>query len=317
MLSFIEILERAEKAKGTEAVLKDLVRAMDKVMGDSWEKKSNAARKKAVKKMSGAKTSAAGLTAALAVLTSELSKVMTAKEMKRFKALTDSFYRTAKKAASKVNKTDFVMNKIDTEVVGALSENGPYWIGDFYSTHLSERIAEVGYQAGVETGLAPKDAAKQLDSALKKEFARTGGPSTYESTVPARFAGRIDQYNQIVVSNVAQRARVYSGVASMHDAGIERYVFSAVMDERTTEICQEMNGRVFTVAQGMKHLEAVAEADSPEAFKNAHPWPANAEAVRAIAGTGSLTEQSDNLAQAGIPMPPLHGHCRSVVEAMA
>jgi hypothetical protein len=134
--------------------------------------------------------------------------------------------------------------------------------------------------------------------------------------IPGRFAGNVDNYTRIVSANVTQRSRVYTNVSAMSDAGFQRYIFTAMMDERTSEVCQEMNGRIFTVASGKQVLNDVSIAETPEDFIDAHPWPKNAEAVRVIAGDGTRQEQNRNLEQAGIALPPLHGYCRSVVEAL-
>lgn len=65
-----------------------------------------------------------------------------------------------------------------------------------------------------------------------------------------------------------------------------------------------MNGRVFSVAEGMEKIKSVLDIDDPEEFKNAMPW-------------GNFDPQSGNdaLMSQGRAIPPFHGRCRCVVVA--
>lgn len=301
--------------EGINDVVAKMVRDYDKTLTGAWVRESDEAIEKSISAFLDASDNEAGYAAMIAVLAKRLKKVVSPDEVKRLTVLTDGLYRVVKKAEATKIDIAFKMTKLDKGVVRALAKDGPYWLGEFYESHLSQRIAEVGYNVTVEGGFGREAAGRTMKDVLRQEFALEGGV-TLESTIPARFSGNVDNYTRIVSANVAQRSRVYSGISAMHGAGIVRYQFSAVMDERTSEICQEMNGRIFTVASGVRQLEAVAAAETPEAFMEAHPWPRNADAIREIAGKGSFTEQNSNLEKGEVILPPLHGMCRSSVESL-
>lgn len=310
------LIQRELDEDGINKVVADMVRDYDKTLTGAWARESDEAINESIKAFNDAPDNTTGYRAMIAVLAVKLKGITKPKDVKRLTILTDGLYRVVKEAeAAKVN-TAFKMTKLDKGVVRALANDGPYWIGNFYGDHLSQRIAEVGYNVTVEGGFGREAAGRTMKDVLRREFALSGGASSFESTIPARFAGNVDNYTRIVAANVAQRSRVYSSVSAMDDAGFARYQFTAVMDERTSEVCQEMNGRVFTVASGVQTLQDVSLSESPEDFKQAHPWPKNVESVRVIAGTGSFSEQNKNLEEAGIALPPLHGFCRSSVEAI-
>jgi hypothetical protein len=317
------LLERAEKKKGPKAVFADMLREHNRVLADAWIRESDNASDQAIEqflKKSGTDEDPkleAGYKAFLAALTKNLAKVTNQAEKKKIQTLVDGLYKVVKQAEVKKLKTDLVSTQLDKGITRTLGGEGPFWIGDFYKTHMSERISEVGRAVLVDGGFGREAAGRTMRDILTEEFRLRGGPSTYESTIPARFAGNVDNYSRIVSANVGQRARVYSAVSGFRDAGITVYEFVAVMDDRTSEVCQEMNGRRFATGQAVAIMEAAIAADSPEAFIESHPWPKNADQVRSIAGTGSAAQQSANLANNNIAIPPLHGFCRSAIVAVS
>ena len=58
----------------------------------------------------------------------------------------------------------------------------------------------------------------------------------------------------------------------MEEAGILDYEILAMGDERTCPICEEMNGKVFSVTVARNLINKVLDIDDPEAFKQTLPW---------------------------------------------
>ena len=141
------------------------------------------------------------------------------------------------------------------------------------------------------------------------------------------------------------RARTHTQLHGYRQAGIGRYVFSAVMDERTTDICRMMDGKIFGVEDSLRSYEAV-EADSRfDAIKDHQPWVRSrrsrdegvesdlflrqrdgqevlvGQVVRSSRqvdrpGHFQSTMDSGTLASFGICQPPLHGMCRSTIQPL-
>jgi hypothetical protein len=105
---------------------------------------------------------------------------------------------------------------------------------------------------------------------------------------------------------------------SLEEAGVEEYEFRAVMDQRTSRICRELNGRVFSVPRVMNVVRQALDGP-PSAIESVAPWPTfDAERNDFFIQTGDrrsyLGGQSEEwLADHGVALPPLHGNCRSVI----
>lgn len=203
--------------------------------------------------------------------------------------------------------------------------------GLFVTDEYRRRRDDFGRQAkeivsnGLERGLG----RDEITDDLQRRFASVAG------------INRSRHYWNVIAATFANRSRVYSHLASMEEAGIERYVFEAVLDERTTEQCRFLHGMTFEVGAGLDRFRRVEEAEDPEQVKEIQPWlrvardesgnkvlfwqdlagnrTRVAEVVRSGVGTRDDTGtfrsafSSRQLQDMGVSMPPLHGLCRSTV----
>ena len=134
---------------------------------------------------------------------------------------------------------------------------------------------------------------------------------------PQDTTGKVELYNRVASASV-NRAHNWGGMLSIEEAGIDEYVFHAVMDERTSRICRELDGRVFSVPRVMKVVRQALERP-PSAIESIAPWPTfDTERKDLFIQAGERRtylkgKSSDWLADHGVALPPLHGNCRSVV----
>lgn len=311
-----QTFERAVDEFGLSKTVADSMREILSTFNKAWIDASDVAVDNAVQALRDAPDVEAGIVAMLASLERDLGPgIVTAEQQLVIRTLTrDSYTATKARVASNLGPGAGDMTDLDIRLARKLADDGPYWIGNIYDRQLSGRIAEVANDAIINQGLGRVDAAKLMDKTLRQEFALKGGKSAYATEVPGQFAGNLDQYNRILTSNVASRVRNFGHLVAMGDAGIQRFRFTAVMDERTSEVCQEMHGRKFTVRSAVARLQLIADSDDPEVFRTLAPWPRNANQIRDITGKGSQAEQSARLEASNFTFPPLHGECRSVVE---
>jgi len=310
------VFERAVSIYGLNRAVSDTLEEILEILDSAWSEASTVARKNAIKALKDSSTVEAGIVAMLASLKKDLgSGIVSKKQILAIRSITRDAYSAIKaKTASGLGSGMGDMIDLDYRLAKKLGNDGPYWIGKFYNRELSGRISEVAKDAVTSKGLGRNEAARVMDSTLKQEFSLFGGKSNYASEVPGQFAGNLHDYNKILTSNVAGRSRNFGFLTAMGEASVERFRFTAVMDERTSEVCQEMDGREFSVSYAVSRLEEIAESDNPEAFKDLAPWPKDVNQLLAIAGTGSQAEQNSRLEAAGFQFPPLHGKCRSLVE---
>lgn len=189
---------------------------------------------------------------------------------------------------------------------------------------LSQKARDLVSNA-VAQGHASDAIAKRLQEHFKAEIPR---PESYWRVVSDSFVGR---------------ARARSQIDSLFDADIETFELVATLDEVTTDICRFMHGKTFSVAGARKVLDNVEKLDNPETIKYAQPWvrkgrdpdggmrlyvnneDGSATTIAKIdrSGVGKLDDVGeysggmsvDALMKLGIPCPPFHGRCRTVIVA--
>lgn len=191
--------------------------------------------------------------------------------------------------------------QVHEHAVEWLVDHDRFWIGKVFPEQLRESFRDTIVQ-GLDEGLGRKAIGKRLRDLT---FGTEEAP------------GKLELYNRVAASSV-NRARNWGGMFSLEEAGFDEYVFRAVMDRRTSRICRDLNGRVFSVPRVM---EVVREAlDSPpSAIERIAPWPTFDEARGDFfierGGRRSFFEgkSTEWLEANGVAVPPLHGNCRSVI----
>ena len=192
----------------------------------------------------------------------------------------------------------------DQSAVEILSEQQTWWIGDFFSNHLSRRITATVSHEAVTRGLGRVDVGRILHGIVEGTASGVSVPKTYR--------GDAGSYFEMLAGTVRNRASSFGSLRTMSDAEIERYRFEAVMDERTSEQCSQLHDRLFTVESGIALTDRVLGARGPEEVKEVCGWR-TAEEIRQVIGGGDLASQTRSLTSAGLIVPPLHARCRSVL----
>jgi hypothetical protein len=106
-----------------------------------------------------------------------------------------------------------------------------------------------------------------------------------------------DSYYDVVANAVTGRSRSYSLLGSFRDAGIERYIIDAVLDEVTTDHCRFMHGQILEVGAGLQRYEAADDLADPTDIDYEMPWLKK----RVIQG-------GDDKGKSGLYIPSREGH---------
>jgi SPP1 gp7 family putative phage head morphogenesis protein len=203
--------------------------------------------------------------------------------------------------------------------------------GNFVRDSYGRRLEAFGLRArqivaeGLAGALARDDIAAELARAARGALIDQAG--FYWETVAGSFIGR---------------GRSFGQLSSYAEAGIDRYQIVAVKDERTTDTCWFLDGKVFSVGAGLDRFAAVEEGE-PERVKDLTPWvrvrrqegaqrlfvevPTGRRDVAVIersavgqrerAGGYRALVSDAGLEQLGLGFPPYHAHCRSSTVALA
>lgn len=113
---------------------------------------------------------------------------------------------------------------------------------------------------------------------------------------------RSTPYWRVVANAATSRGFHYGVLKAAQQIGEQHLLFRAVIDQRTSAVCDELDGTMFSVARGVDLVERVAFDDDPAAAQRLTPW-VGIEDVRG--------KSAAELEDMGVMVPPLHGNCRS------
>lgn len=203
-----------------------------------------------------------------------------------------------------------IVPSFDTADVAAmdyLSESQVFWMRQHFDTDTVNAIRAAGW---VELeGLSGKEAGRRLRRLAERQF----GVGTFAAFTDAYFEG--------TAVNAATTARVVGSVYEMRDIGIEFYQVIAVMDERTTPICEHMDGKRFPVDAGASRMDDIVATGDPNGVRDLHPWRPNTFrtdlanlGVNIQVGTPLSNTDALKAMNAGFGFPPYHFKCRTTVD---
>lgn len=196
---------------------------------------------------------------------------------------------------------------VDRDALDELRKDQMIWLKGNFKPSLRRAIRRA-VKESLKAGLGRVEAGARLKAALESSL--LGGTGK-----PFGFAGTAEQYYELVAASVATTARNRAQIRSFSELEIERYVVVNPMDDRTSIICQHMNGKQFTVAQGMAQIESESGVTDPDEAKRVHPWLSDKDFLDITSEHGHVSDaDSDALAEAGMALPPYHGKCRSTVD---
>jgi len=149
------------------------------------------------------------------------------------------------------------MSQVDIDAVNAVGEQ----TGLFVRDELGREMANLTGRGRdiVERGLSDGLGRGEIAADLRRE-------------IPEIWKKYGENYSRVVASNAMVRARSISQAGSYRDAGVEKFEILAVMDERTTAQCQELNGQIITVRNASAISMAAAAARTVNELKEANPF---------------------------------------------
>jgi SPP1 gp7 family putative phage head morphogenesis protein len=154
---------------------------------------------------------------------------------------------------------------------------------------------------------------------------------------------RSGNYWNVVANVFVNRSRTYGQLVSYDEAGIEKYRFEAVLDERTTNQCALLHGKEWEVKSALQRHEQVEQEQDPRAVQDLMPWIQSgadsqgnqilytqdrsgnrtiiADVTKSRSGKDSIGTydqrvSDQKLADMGANQPPLHALCRSTIVAV-
>lgn len=174
------------------------------------------------------------------------------------------------------------------QIVNGMSASAKYYTNQYFNVHVMPAVVDAVH-AAVLDGLANDGEQLKAIRALLDRRLRS---------VP---------YWNLVANGAASRAYHYGYVKTAQAAGYTGVLFQATLDSRTSEICTATHGTRWRIGDVSLFVDRIAAARGDE-IKEVAPW-VKAGDVAAL--------NPDQMLAAGVAVPPLHGHCRSRLVAVA
>lgn len=204
--------------------------------------------------------------------------------------LTDALFRTGAEEVGKAAGVAIAFARPDLDALDVLKTGNLYWIGNSWNVRTQNTIAAI------------------LEDYFTEGMTREGLTQRFAED----FAGMTDRsrfYWEMLADHTATKTREIGRVSGYERAEITRVQVRAQMDQDTSEICRQMNGRVIDVskmrAQADEYLDAVSRRDEPRAKA---AWAMNGDDV-------DLSGVADEDLPDNIGSPPYHFRCRTITVA--
>jgi SPP1 gp7 family putative phage head morphogenesis protein len=201
--------------------------------------------------------------------------------------------------------------------------------GNYITHEFGQRSEVFSRQARqiVSGGLARGEGRDQIAGRLDKNLRANG-------------IARSKNYWNVAAGVFVNRSRTFGQLSAFKDADIRRFIFEAMLDEVTSDVCRMMHGRFFSVDLGIQTFDKIEALPDPLDIRNVQPFartrnveggqeiqisPPGGEPQRLATVVESAVGQRDKIGRfsntlsdvelqaAGVTMPPLHGGCRSIV----
>lgn len=190
--------------------------------------------------------------------------------------------KSLKMIAQKLNKKlVFSFDTIDKEAISSMRK-GFYWMGVEYNEALQKRLKDL-----IEKTFKGEIANEDIGAVLRDEF--------------GSLIGANESYFKGVAEHISLQSQNISRVMQGRKYGVKYYKVSAVMDDRTSEICRSMNGRIIPAAHLEDQADKILSAKNMADKKAAAAWRNNA-----------YNGRSDKM-DANFGLPPYHFRCRTKV----
>lgn len=211
---------------------------------------------------------------------------------------------TAYQKPFKEAKLKFSFNQVSKDALNWMDKNQTYWIGKYFSDQISAKLESKLTSITEEIlsqGLGREAAGNYLRQNLKGLF-----------ETPEGFRGSIKNYFEGLSTHIVTQSREFGRVDAFQRAEIDYAKVSAILDQRTSSICYNLNGRIIPVSHMVTVRDKIISAKTPEKAKEYSPWFTDKQTNEFV--KGKTTKQLlSNSATKYLGPPPYHFYCRTTL----
>jgi hypothetical protein len=132
--------------------------------------------------------------------------------------------------------------------------------------------------------------------------------SDFTNSFNSTLAGNLNMMSAIAANLTVSRVITYGFLVEASANGIQQYMVSEILDERTCPVCELMHGTVFEVETALARVVMLLNVTDPAELKSAAPFASQSAAN--LAELRLLS--SEDLQVMGMDTPPYHPLCRGI-----
>lgn len=182
-------------------------------------------------------------------------------------------------SATTVGTTKVVFDKIDTKAIKAM-RNGFFWASDKYNSNTQTLLKDT-----IEEAFRGNISRVEISSVLKEIF--------------QGIIDKDENYFKLVADNIISQSQNISRLNQSLKYGVEYFKVRARIDNKTSDFCRWINGKIIPAKHLKKQLNNILDATNIDDKKQAAPWQ---------------SEPIFGVLPANIGLPPYHGRCRTQIE---
>lgn len=150
--------------------------------------------------------------------------------------------------------------------------------------------------------------ANILESKKDRQLIQKKLDQGFVDELNAAVLGGTKLINDIAGNLTTSRLVSYGFLAEANMRGVAYYQLQAILDNRTSEVCQRLHGRTFKVEESFQFTEKVLGITEPEQLKMMAPFVKSTKA--SLHALENLS--NEELQSRGIMVPPFHPNCRTL-----
>jgi len=242
--------------------------------------------------------------------------------VRRFKTKEKSLYYLDIKITSIVRKQDegeitpelsSSFTETDTSTLKELNRLHVIAVGAYFFKNIKPTLINIIQKRVFEKGLSKKEAGVVLRNQISK---RIGG---FQQLVPRSILlngqKSITSYFEGLSATTITRARAFSNLNLMVGARITQLRWSSIVDNRTSTICLQMDGRVFPIELAQSQMQDILKQKNSQDIVENFKWRKDLSEFNLSRGQKLNSNDAANLlARNGVPIvPPAHFRCRSEI----
>lgn len=177
---------------------------------------------------------------------------------------------------------NIAFNLTDIDAINAIGKHNIFWVGESFK-ELGDEINNL-----VEEFYRENLTRQQLAERLKERLG-----------IKIRD---LERYYEGLADHIATKTKELGRISGYQRAGIKYVKVKAILDDRTSQICRHMHGRIISVERLVEQRERILSAKSKDELMSAQKW--------ITSFTGKTKDLPD-----GVAGPPYHYRCRTTTVA--